>query len=158
MQEHARGRFNGPWAIGLPAGPEGEPQRTGGTVVPSRGGPPTTVRCERDRHARVVDASTILERSSRTPGDVSAAFAALSDPARLEILRRLQGGTRCICELAPRLGMAPNLLSYHLRILREAGFVERERRGRRIEYRVRPAVLQALAVEMIGLAIGGPEP
>jgi ArsR family transcriptional regulator len=41
-----------------------------------------------------------------------------------------------VCELRDELGMAPNLLSYHLRILREAGFVEGERQGRRVEYRM----------------------
>jgi ArsR family transcriptional regulator len=51
--------------------------------------------------------------------------------------------------------MAPNLLSYHLRILREAGLVEGTRRGRRIEYRARPAGLRELAVELVRLAVGG---
>ena len=40
--------------------------------------------------------------------------------------------------------MAPNLLSYHMRILREAGFVSGERRGRRIDYRLEPDGLAAL--------------
>jgi ArsR family transcriptional regulator len=53
--------------------------------------------------------------------------------------------------------MAQNLLSYHLRVLREAGLVRGTRRGRRIEYRVRPAALQALALELVGLAVGGGE-
>jgi ArsR family transcriptional regulator len=101
-----------------------------------------------------VEASTVLESSTTTA--VSAqAFGALADPARLAILRALQGGTSCVCELAPRLDMAPNLLSYHLRVLREAGLVEGTRRGRRVDYRVRPVALQELAVELIRLAVGG---
>jgi ArsR family transcriptional regulator len=51
--------------------------------------------------------------------------------------------------------MAPNLLSYHLRILREAGLVVGSRRGRRIEYRVKPVALRELAVELVRLAVGG---
>lgn len=82
-------------------------------------------------------------------------FGALGDPARLALLRELMEGTACGCELAPKLHMAPNLLSYHLRILREAGLVEREKRGRRVEYRIRRKALQELAVELIGLAVGG---
>jgi DNA-binding transcriptional ArsR family regulator len=50
--------------------------------------------------------------------------------------------------------MAPNLLSYHLRILRDAGLVEGTRRGRRTEYRVRPKGLEDLTVELIRLVVG----
>lgn len=53
--------------------------------------------------------------------------------------------------------MAPNLLSYHLRILREAGLVQGTKRGRRIDYRVRAVALQELAVELVRLAVGGGE-
>lgn len=63
-------------------------------------------------------------------------FAALGDPARLAILEHLGDGTRCLCEMQDDLGMAPNLLSYHMRILREAGFVSGVRRGRRVDYRI----------------------
>jgi ArsR family transcriptional regulator len=85
--------------------------------------------------------STILERST----DAHARrFSALGDPARILILERLGGGTRCLCELREDLAMAPNLLSYHMRILREAGFVSGERRGRRIDYRLEPDGLAAV--------------
>jgi ArsR family transcriptional regulator len=50
--------------------------------------------------------------------------------------------------------MAPNLLSYHLRILREAGLVEGTRQGRRVAYRIRPEGLERLTVELIRLAAG----
>jgi hypothetical protein len=56
------------------------------------------------------------------------------------------------------LAMAPNLLSYHLRILREAGLVEGTRKGRRIEYRVRPEALEELTVELVRLAVGTHHP
>lgn len=96
----------------------------------------------------------MAEQSSGSTGPAEA-FGALGDPARLAVLRELQGGTRCVCELGPKLGMAPNLLSYHLRILREAGLVEGARRGRRVEYRVLSLALQELAVELVRLAVGG---
>lgn len=95
--------------------------------------------------------STILERSA-----VGRArrFAALGDPARIEIVDRLGRGTRCVCELQDDLGMAPNLLSYHLRILREAGLVSGERRGRRIDYRLEPEGLASLGAALEALAEG----
>jgi ArsR family transcriptional regulator len=60
----------------------------------------------------------------------------LSDPIRLSILDRLGRDQCCVCELQGALDIAPNLLSYHLRILREAGLVEATRRGRWVDYRL----------------------
>jgi ArsR family transcriptional regulator len=102
-----------------------------------------------------MDPSNLAERLDGTSTEPAEAFGALADPARLAVLRALQGGTTCVCELVPRLGMAPNLLSYHLRILREAGLVRGTKLGRRVEYRVRPAALRELAVELVRLAVGG---
>jgi DNA-binding transcriptional ArsR family regulator len=79
---------------------------------------------------------------------VAEGFSALGDPARLAILAALHGGTRCVCELVPQLGMAQNLLSYHMGILREAGIVRGSRRGRRIEYTIDDAGLTALRREL----------
>ena len=87
-----------------------------------------------------MDPSTIVDRSD----ELAAGYRALADPARLAILEALSGDTRCVCELGPRLGMAQNLVSYHLRILREAGLVIGRRAGRRIEYEVRPGGLREL--------------
>jgi DNA-binding transcriptional ArsR family regulator len=100
-----------------------------------------------------VEESTSLDGSSGLALDASG-FAALGDRARLEILRELGTGTRCACELAPRLGMAQNLLSYHLRVLREGGLIEGSRLGRRTEYRIRPAAVRALMVALMRLAVG----
>ena len=63
-------------------------------------------------------------------------FSALSDPVRLAILDLLGTEARCVCELQGSLDIAPNLLSYHLRVLREAGLVEAARRGRWVDYRL----------------------
>ena len=58
-------------------------------------------------------------------------FRALGDPIRLAILVILETGTRCVCDIQSSLSdVAPNLLSHHLRVLREAGLVQVERRGR----------------------------
>ncbi len=73
------------------------------------------------------------------------AFQALADPTRLGILRVLQQGTCCVCEIQEQLPeVAPNLLSHHLRVLREAGLVEASKRGRWVDYRLNTATLKAL--------------
>jgi ArsR family transcriptional regulator len=52
---------------------------------------------------------------------------ALAEPRRLRILHMLMEGVQCNCELGDALDMAPNLISHHLRVLREAGLVDLER-------------------------------
>lgn len=102
-------------------------------------------------------ATNIVEESRDSRATPEDAFEALGAQQRIALLHELQRGTRCVCDLSTKLGMAPNLLSYHLRVLREAGIVEGSRRGRRVEYRVRPVALQELAVELVRLAIGSGE-
>ena len=63
-------------------------------------------------------------------------LGAVSDPIRLSILDELRRDQRCVCDLQELLDVAPNLLSYHLRILREAGLVAATRRGRWVDYRL----------------------
>ena len=75
---------------------------------------------------------------------VAAAFAALGDPVRLRILAELAEGERCVCKLLERVPVAPNLLSYHLRVLREAGLILASRRGRWIDYRIAAPALARL--------------
>lgn len=65
-------------------------------------------------------------------------FKALADPNRLEILHILGRQVRCNCHLQEMLDLAPNLLSYHLKVLREAGLIVGERRGRWIDYSIAP--------------------
>ena len=55
---------------------------------------------------------------------------------RLRIVGVLAGGGRCVCDLREKVPVAANLLSYHLRVLRDAGLVTAARRGRWIDYRL----------------------
>jgi ArsR family transcriptional regulator len=57
----------------------------------------------------------------------AAVLKALADPNRLRIFDLLMQGDSCNCELNERLGMPPNLLSHHLRILRQAGLINSRR-------------------------------
>ena len=67
-----------------------------------------------------------------------AQFAAFADPTRLRILAALAASSCCVCDVQAVVDVAPNLLSYHLRVLREAGLVAGVRRGRWIDYRLQP--------------------
>jgi ArsR family transcriptional regulator len=63
-----------------------------------------------------------------------ATLSAVADPVRWTVLRRLADGSACVCELQEITGVAPNLLSYHLKVLREANLVTTSRRGRWVDY------------------------
>jgi len=84
--------------------------------------------------------------------DVAAAglLAAIADPNRLAVLRVVSAGTVCVCELQERVPIAANLLSYHLRVLREAGLIVGTRRGRWIDYTLADGALQRLHAAIPG--------
>lgn len=74
-----------------------------------------------------------------------AGFSALADPIRLDIVNRLaECDQRCVCDLLRDCGVAPNLLSYHLGVLRKAGLIAARRRGRWVDYRLVPEALERL--------------
>jgi ArsR family transcriptional regulator, arsenate/arsenite/antimonite-responsive transcriptional repressor len=60
-------------------------------------------------------------------GTMAKLLKALADPKRLLIVHLLMEGVHCNCELGEALDMAPNLISHHLRVLRQAGLVDTER-------------------------------
>jgi DNA-binding transcriptional ArsR family regulator len=88
-----------------------------------------------------VATSTVVDS---TPVELTAGFAALADPVRLRLIGVLATGGRCVCDLQEQVPVAPNLLSYHLRVLREAGLVTASRRGRWVDYRLDGAGFAAL--------------
>lgn len=64
-----------------------------------------------------------------------ALLSAVADPVRWTVLHQLAlRGESCVCELQEWVPVAPNLLSYHLKVLREAGLVTSSRRGRWVDY------------------------
>jgi ArsR family transcriptional regulator len=66
----------------------------------------------------------------QTPTDLqslASQLKVLAEPKRLRILHMLMEGVQCNCVLGDALDMAPNLISHHLRVLREAGLVDVER-------------------------------
>ena len=68
------------------------------------------------------------------PAQTARLFQALSDPTRLDILVRLRGGERCVCDLQDDLDAAQSRLSFHLRVLRDAGLVTDRKDGRWVYY------------------------
>ena len=72
--------------------------------------------------------------------ELAGVFRALGDPGRLRLLSFLAaqpGGEACVCHLTQPLGLSQPTVSHHLRVLTEAGLLERERRGTWIYYRLR---------------------
>ncbi|MCC6141660.1 MAG: winged helix-turn-helix transcriptional regulator [Nitrospira sp.] len=61
-------------------------------------------------------------------------FHALSDRTRLEILARLKEGEQCVCELTDALQTGQSRLSFHLKVLKEAGFIRDRPEGRWMYY------------------------
>ena len=68
-------------------------------------------------------------------------FHALSDPTRLSILRRLRLGERCVCDLTDALDAAQSRLSFHLKVLKDAGLVTDRKDGRWMYYTVNTETL-----------------
>jgi len=64
----------------------------------------------------------------------------LSDPTRLTVLQLLLDRTCCVAELNARLHVEPSLLSHHLSVLREAGWIVAQRNGRSILYSLAPGI------------------
>jgi len=75
---------------------------------------------------------------------VTRRLKALSDPHRLRILDRLRGGERCVCELTDVLDAGQSLLSFHLKVLKDAELVADRREGRWMHYRLNGQALEEL--------------
>lgn len=98
--------------------------------------------------SKVVDACC-LEPLPTTPQDgewLISALKALADPTRLEIVQVLSQvcGETCVCNLTARFDIPQNLLSHHLKVLREAGLVQARKRGRWVDYRLDAAGMARL--------------
>lgn len=77
-------------------------------------------------------------------------FKALADETRLRILKLLQEGEVCVCELMEVLGMPQSTVSRHMSVLRRAGLVQGRREGKWVHYRLEPS-FNPHAPKVIGL-------
>ena len=83
---------------------------------------------------------------------LAEALKTLADPARLRLLSLIQaqpGGEACVCHLTEPLGLTQPTVSHHLKVLLQAGLVEREQRGSWAFFRVLPEPLTLLR-ELLG--------
>ncbi len=83
-----------------------------------------------------------------TAVDLARAFKALGDPVRLRLLSLIAsraGGEVCVCELTEAFDVTGPTISHHLRVLREAGLIDCERRGTWVYYWILPSALAPLS-------------
>ncbi len=72
-------------------------------------------------------------------------LAVVADPIRLRVVQQLARlGTQCVCDLQPEPPLPDNQLSYHLKVLRDAGLVTAARRGRWMDYTLADDTLDRL--------------
>ncbi|MEX1220159.1 MAG: metalloregulator ArsR/SmtB family transcription factor [Solirubrobacterales bacterium] len=111
---------------------------SGMTLTPKRKRPPGERCCE-----PVVYPDVERKEAAR----MATIAKALGDPVRLtlvDVLRK-HAGKVCVCELVPLFDLSQPTLSHHLKKLRDAGIVDRERRGLWAYYYVEPEALEELA-------------
>ena len=91
--------------------------------------------------------------------ELARVFKALGDPVRLRLLSLIAshaGGEACVCDLTDAFDLTGPTISHHLKVLREAGIIDGERRGTWVYYRVLPTTLQTLSSVL--MAPDQPEP
>ncbi|MFI5930003.1 ArsR/SmtB family transcription factor [Micromonospora sp. NPDC051543] len=78
---------------------------------------------------------------------VAPMFKALGDPVRLRLMSMIASVPEiCVCDLTPAFDLSGPTISHHLKVLREAGLVDSERRGTWVWYRVEPEAFRQLGV------------
>lgn len=103
-----------------------------------------------ERHEAVPCCSPLVREplTEHRAGDLAPMFKALADPVRLRLLSMVAshaGGEACVCDLTPAFDQSQPTISHHLRVLRESGLLECERRGTWVFYWVVPAALAQLS-------------
>jgi ArsR family transcriptional regulator, arsenate/arsenite/antimonite-responsive transcriptional repressor len=68
--------------------------------------------------------------------ELAAIFKALSDETRLRIIKLLEQGELCVCDITAALDMVQPKVSFHLNALKEAGLIRDRKQGRWIHYRL----------------------
>lgn len=80
--------------------------------------------------------------------NIAPLLKALGDPVRLRLMSLVashEGGEACVCDLNDAFDLSQPTISHHLKVLHEAGLLEREKRGVWVYYRARTDALQNLA-------------
>ena len=91
------------------------------------------------RYSSIVIDSTAIELNQ------AALLATIADPIRWQLISQLSAKDQlCVCKLVTEPQIPGNLLSYHPRVLREAGLVEGTKRGRWVDYRLTEGAIERL--------------
>lgn len=78
---------------------------------------------------------------------LATTFKALADPGRLRLLSFIAAqpdAEACVCHLTEPVGLSQPTVSHHLKVLNDAGLLEREKRGTWVYYRIAPERLEAV--------------
>ena len=69
---------------------------------------------------------------------------ALAEPIRLKIIEALSNGEKCVCDLIQETGLAQSKISFHLKVLKEAGIITDRQSGRWVYYQLDTRTLKSL--------------
>jgi ArsR family transcriptional regulator, arsenate/arsenite/antimonite-responsive transcriptional repressor len=86
--------------------------------------------------------------SAGEAAELAPLFKAIADPVRLRLLSLIAshpGGETCVCDLTGAFDLTPPTISHHLKVLREAGLIDSERRGTWVYYWVNPGMLARMS-------------
>src|SRR6266704_1311559 len=117
-----------------------QPGRTVLEVIPANGAPAAAWECSIPLVREPVEEAAAA--------GLAQVFRALGDPVRLRLVSLIgahQGGEMCVCDLTSAFDLTQPTISHHLRILREAGIIGRQRRGTWVYYRLLPDALGRMA-------------
>ena len=120
--------------------------------------------CNTCRVTSVLEITPTTDAACCTPGtggmassaatDLARTLKALADPARLRLLSIVsasEGQEACVCDLTDPIGLSQATVSYHLKMLTDAGFLTRSKRGTWAYYRLVPEALNAAGAAVSAL-------
>ncbi len=84
---------------------------------------------------------------ARQAATVTGLLKALAEPVRLRLMSIVlshEGGEACVCDLTDAFDLSQPTISHHLKVLHEAGLLDRDKRGVWVYYRARPDAISAL--------------
>src|SRR4051812_41444235 len=91
--------------------------------------------------------------SASQADDLAKTFKALGDPTRvrlISIIAAWEGEEACVCDLTDPIGLSQPTVSHHLKILMDAGFLTRSKRGTWAYYKLVPGSLDRLSQVLVG--------
>ncbi len=86
--------------------------------------------------------------------DYEMTLKAAADPSRVRILKMLESGELCVCQIVAALGLSQSTISKHLSLLQAAGLVEERKEGRWVHYRLGETAINGYAPPLLVLIRG----